>query len=105
MIIQWVLATWKEISLNLIKKSFVSCALIIAVHGSDDDKIHCFKKGQLCKKGSEILCEQLNVINEVENNLFVLDAVDIDDATPMEIVIEGTVAGESDDEDVDIEEM
>ena len=90
----------------MIKKSFVSCALTTANDGSDDDEIHCFKKGQPCEKGREMLREQLKVINEVEENPFVPDFHDIDDAMPIEIVFERAGVAEDDEDgedEIDVE--
>ena len=100
-IVQWVLDAWKELPTELIRKSFVTCALTTAIDGSDDDQINCLRKGQPCEKGREMLREQLKLINEVEDNPFVPDAEDMDAATPDEIQIDRD--GDSDDDDVDVE--
>lgn len=49
---------------EVITKSFKSCLLNLAVDGSQDSEIHCFKKGQPCEAGAEQLKAQLSVLNE-----------------------------------------
>ena len=36
----------------------------IAVDGSEDSKIHCFKKGETCEAGAEQLKMQLSMLDE-----------------------------------------
>ena len=58
-IIEWVLDTWfKE---NIIK-SFKCCGLNLANDGTEDDFIHCLKKGQPWKAGSQKLNSQLSIL-------------------------------------------
>ena len=60
----WILEAWKEITAEIIKKSFkVSssnlsfkvCALNLATVGSEVMLIHCFIKDHPCIAGKEIL--------------------------------------------------
>ena len=39
----------------MIINSFKSCALTVAVDGSDDGHIHCFKENQPCRAGLQRL--------------------------------------------------
>ena len=63
-VVEWVLTTWAWLPTELITKSFKSCAFNLAVDGSQDSEIHCFKKGQPCEVGAEQLKAQLSVLDE-----------------------------------------
>lgn len=55
----WVKSSWDAISIDTIKKSFLSCAITLSTDGSKDDEIHCFKEGQPCADGKILLSEEL----------------------------------------------
>lgn len=63
-IVEWVLTTWARLPIEVIKKSFKSCALNLGVDGSQDLEIHCFKKCQPCEAGAEQLKAKLSVLDE-----------------------------------------
>ena len=66
MIVEWVLTAWSRLSTDhAIAKSFTSCALNLAVDGSEDSEIHYFKKGQPREAGAEQLEAQLSVLDEL----------------------------------------
>ena len=54
-IVKWILAAWDGLDKTMIINSFKSCALTIAVDGSEDGHIHCFKENQPCRAGLERL--------------------------------------------------
>ena len=62
--VEWVLTAWAWLPTEVITKSFKSCALNLAVDGSQDSEIHCFKKGHPCEAGAEQLKAQLSVLDE-----------------------------------------
>ena len=43
---EWVKEAWKELSVQLIKKSFLVCGVTASVDGTDDDQIECMKEGR-----------------------------------------------------------
>ena len=43
-IFKWILAVWDGLDKTMITNSFKSCALTVAVDGSEDGHIHCFKE-------------------------------------------------------------
>ena len=55
----WVKTSWDAIPKEVIKKSFLSCAITTSTDGSDDDSIHCFKEGQPCAEGRSLLVEEM----------------------------------------------
>ncbi len=55
----WVKKSWETVSTDIIKESFVNCAITTATDGSDDDRIHCFKQGQPCEEGRCVLADQM----------------------------------------------
>ena len=59
-----IMTAWLRLSEDVIAKSFMSCALNLAVDGSEDPMIHCLKKDQSCEAESEQLQAQLSVFNE-----------------------------------------
>ena len=74
-ILQWIIDAWAELSVDIIKKSFISCALNLPIDGSQDDSIHCQKDGQPCSSGIEILRLQLNILDETDTNIMSLEAL------------------------------
>ena len=45
LMVEWVLESWASLSPEVIKKSFKVCGLNLAVDGSENHLIHCFKEG------------------------------------------------------------
>ena len=88
----WILEVWEEISSERIKKSFKSCALNLAKVGSEDKLIHCFKEGQPCKVGKEILQSQLSILTKRNVNPLEIDK-------PEFLIV---VADNNEDESIDI---
>ena len=54
---EWVKSSWDAVSIELVKESFLSCAMTTSTDGSDDDKIHCLKPAQPCAAGKSVLDE------------------------------------------------
>ena len=42
---EWTLEAWRELTPELIKKSFRVCAVTLSVDGVEDDQITCMKEG------------------------------------------------------------
>ena len=61
-IIEWVLDAWSQLLKENITKSFNCCGLNYANDGTEDDFIHCLKKGQPCKAGRQKLNSQLSIL-------------------------------------------
>ena len=61
-----ILESWNRLVKNLIIKSFKSCGLNLKMDGSEDHLIHCFKEGQPCANGLDMLKEQQNLLSNVE---------------------------------------
>ena len=59
----WVKACWGAVSTEMVKQSFMSCAITTSTSGSDDDQIHCFKLGQPCEAGKSLLAEEMEKLN------------------------------------------
>ena len=51
--------SWDSISSDTVKNSFKSCAITTALDGSEDSSIHCFKEGQPCGRGKDVLAERM----------------------------------------------
>ena len=75
-IVKWILAAWDGLDKTMIIDSLKSCALTIAVDGSEDGHIHCFK----------------------ENPFDGITESDVEDAAPDSLIIDT-----SDTEVIDIE--
>lgn len=69
-VVQWILKSWEKLSKEMIRDSFVSCAVTCNTDGSEDDKITCFKEGKPCHDGRKMLKEQFEYINSEETNPF-----------------------------------
>ena len=61
-IVEWILDSWSNLSKELIRKSFKSCALNLSIDGSEDELIHCFKENTASSSGAERQTEALQVI-------------------------------------------
>ena len=98
-IIQWIIDAWQQLPVELIRNSFTSCGLTNALDGTEDDKIHCFKEGQPCKSGREMLSEQMKLMHETEEDPFIPSSSEVDAAKPLELLID---EDSEDNEDIDI---
>ena len=99
-ILQWNIDSWADLSTDLIKKSIESCALSFPIDGSTDDVIHCFKEGEPCRQGREVLRSQLSILKEQDTNPFEVSDSDVEDASDPHLWIDGDQEG--DDQDVDV---
>ena len=103
-IVKWILKAWEQISPETIKTSFKSRALDLVIDGAEDEKIHCFKEGQPCHKGMEILESQLSILTEKDIDPFLqidINESDVVEATPEFLMID---SDHEDDEDIDIQD-
>ena len=69
-IIEWILEAWKNVRIDVIKSSFKSCSLNIAIDGSEDELIHCFKENQPCSAGLQRLKVMANTIDDEREDPF-----------------------------------
>ena len=78
-----------------------SCALALAVHGSEDDNISCFHEGKETLNGRQRLENQMTLSStcELNENPFTHTEEDIIAAAPSFTIIE-----ENDDEGVNIKD-
>ena len=93
------MSTWRLVSLSKENiKSFKCCGLNIANDGTEDDFIHCLKKGQPCKVGRQkpnsqlsILVDEIDVVNPFTSPSDEEDANEdvnvIEDETDKEIIM------------------
>ncbi len=63
---KWVKAAWSSIPIEMIKKSFCTCAITTNPDGNEDEGIHCFKAGQPCEAGRSVVMELMAQL-EAEN--------------------------------------
>lgn len=77
-ICNWIVEAWNKLPDELIAKFFCACALGLALDGTDDHEIHCFKPHGACPLKPEELKEKLQHSNEefVENIDLVEDESD-----------------------------
>ncbi|KAK0134673.1 TBC1 domain family member 13 [Merluccius polli] len=57
LLVAWVLKAWDQLDAALVKNSFKVCGLTVAADGSEDHLIHCFKEGEPCASGRELLSQ------------------------------------------------
>ena len=74
-IANWILGSWNQLSSETISKSLKACALTSAIHGSEDNNIHCLKEGQPCHSGLSMLAQQIELANQTEDNPFRSDDI------------------------------
>ena len=93
-------ATWDGLDKTMIINLFKSCALTVAVDGSEDGHIHCFKENQPCRAG----LKRLKVVQPAMSNSHDKDPFDgitesdVEDAAPDRLIIDA-----SETEVIDIE--
>ena len=61
----------ENVRIDVIKSSFKSCALNIAIDGSEDELIHCFKENQPCSTGLQRLKAMANTTDDEREDPFV----------------------------------
>ena len=97
-IVKWILNAWAALPSEMIKESFIHYALSLPTDGSLDHRIHCFKEGQPCFQGREVLRSQLMILQD-EQNPFEATASDVEEAyEPCQLLDQD----EEDDEDIDV---
>lgn len=99
-ILQWILDSWAELPSDVIKKSFATCTLNLPVDGSEDDGIDCFKEGQPCSSGRQMLKSQLGILTEPDTNPFEITDSDVEDASPPEQLLD---SDHEEDSDIEID--
>ena len=103
LVVEWILESWSRIEKNLIIKSFKSCGLNLKTDGSEDHLIHCFKKGQTCANGLDMLKKQQNLLPHAEylnSNPFDITESDTEEANTNNNLIDPI---DSEDDLIDIE--
>ena len=50
---------WAAVPDSTVVNSFLSCAITTQLDGSDDNQIHCFKPGEPCEGGRDVLAEKM----------------------------------------------
>ena len=55
LVVEWVIKFWQDISNETLAKSMKSCDLALAIDGTQDDLISCFKEGKKCAAGKALL--------------------------------------------------
>ena len=72
LIVEWVLKSCEELSSETVSSSMKSCALGLAIDGSEDNLISCFKEGKKFEEGGPCLKNQmfLQQDKEIEKDPF-----------------------------------
>ena len=58
-ICEWVKLSWDTVSEDMVKKSFLSCAITVPTDGSNDSAIHCFKEHHPCAQGKDLFKKRM----------------------------------------------
>ena len=98
-----ILESWNRLEKNLLIKSFKSCGLNLKTDGSEEHLIHCFKEGQPCANGLDMLKEQQNLLSNPEylnSNPFEITESDTEETNTNNNLI---VPSDSEDDLIDIE--
>ena len=100
-IVQWVLQASENLSKEMIINSMKSCALGLAVDGSEDDKISHFYEGKKTSDGRKRLENKLKLSStcELNEDPFTHTEEDIIAAAPS-----FTITDDNNEEDVNIED-
>ena len=103
LVVEWILESWNRLEKSLIIKSFKSCGLNLKTDGIEDHLIHCFKEGQTCANGLDMLKEQQNLLLNAEylnSNPFEITESDTEEANTNNNLIDPS---DSEDDLIDIE--
>ena len=49
---------WNSVTNEVIKRSFEACGISVATDGSEDDKVHCMKEGQVAAAARAMVAEK-----------------------------------------------
>ena len=63
-IVDWVIKSWQAIPAETVGKSMKAYGSSLAVDGTADDLISCFKKGKKCEGGRALLQAQMENLND-----------------------------------------
>ena len=106
LIVEWVIKSWQAISNETVAKSMKLCGLALAVDGTEDDLISCFKEGKKCAEGRALLQTQMLNLNDgnLHENPFEISGEDMAAAAPSFNIIEEDDDDDDDDDDyIDLE--
>ena len=95
-IVEWVLDAWSQLSKENIIELFIKlCGLNLANDGTEDDFIHCLKKGQPCKASRQKLESQLSILVEESDakNPFISPSDEEDTNEEMNVIKDETDVG------------
>ena len=99
MVVKWIIDSWKQLSEELIVKSFRCCTVTLPTNG-EADEISCFKSGKLCEAGRKMLDEQMKLLNNPEireRDQFQFTDDDIHDAIPEFHIVDGDATDDEED--------
>ena len=102
LVVECILESWNRLKKNLIIKSLKSCGLNLKTDGDEDHLIHCFKEGQPCANGLDMLKEQQNLLSTAEflnSNPFEITESDAQEANTNNNLIDPS---DSEDDLIDI---
>ena len=103
LVAEWILESWNWLEKNFVIKPFKSCELNLKTDVSEDHLIHCFKEGQPCANGLDMLKEQQNLLSNPEylnSNPFEITESDTEETNTNNNLI---VPSDSEDDLIDIE--
>ena len=89
--LQWVIEAWSQLSVEVVKKSFMACGISVSTDGSQECDIHCTKEGQLAAEARTTIAQKTMALHG-SNDYNALDPfADIEDEDELannELVIE-----------------
>ena len=102
LIVEWVIKSWQAISNKIVAKSMKLCGLALAVDGTEDDLISCFKEGKRFAEGRALLQTQMLNLNDgnLHKNPFEISGEDMAAVAPSFNIIE---EDDDDDDYIDLE--
>ena len=93
-IVRWILESWEQLPVEVIRNSFYACGISVATDGSKDEKITCFKPDSPCSAGREMLKAQLPLLECQKDNPFITDEMDAQEAHPDFMILEEDISEE-----------
>ena len=102
LIVEWVIKSWQVISNETVAKYMKSGGLALAVDGTEDELISCFKEGKKCAEGRALLQTQMLNLNygNLHKNPFEISDEDMAAAAPSFNIVE---EDNDDDDYIDLE--
>ena len=88
--LQWVMECWEALPAEIVQKSFCVCRISVNTDGTEDDEIHCLKKGGVAADARETIHTEtatLDTADKAEESDPLADIEDEDELEENKLVL------------------